>query len=43
MKVFCTLTQEQASLYEAVVTDMLAPDRATAEGTSSAAAWSWRP
>ncbi len=43
MKVFCTLTQEQATLYEAVVRDALSEiEGADDEGAkASAAAWCW--
>ena len=40
MEVLCNLTAEQASLYQAVVDDMLDRDRADARA-SSGAAWCW--
>ena len=40
MEVVCNLTAEQASLYQAVVDDMLAQDRDAATA-SSGAAWCW--
>ena len=41
MKVFCTLTKEQASLYAAVVEETRT-DARTAPRASSARGWSWR-
>ena len=41
MKVFCTLTPEQATLYQAVVRDMMARDRRQ-RAASSGAGWCWR-